>query len=297
MRLGTRASKLALAQARLVAALIGDCEIVALTSAGDRGASVQDKSRWVDGLERELAAGGIDLAVHSAKDVPGRLAEGLALLGCPPRAGSADVLIGARSLAELPAGARVGTSSLRRMAQLRAAHGGLEVVALHGNVDTRLAKLAAGQDGLRAAVLAQAGLQRLALHPQPATVLDQERFVPAPGQGTLALEGRVGDAVAASAVASINDAASFAALRAERALAAELQAGCNTPLGAHASAEGERGLRLRVWLGLPDGSHWISDEQAGDRERPEELAARVAGRLLAVGAGDLLARAEELAAR
>src|SRR4029077_19755272 len=199
MRIGTRGSALALAQARLVLELLGGAEIVVITTAGDRGDAVADKSRWVDALEQALLGGEIDLAVHSAKDVPGELAEGLALLGAPARAGVEDVLCGAGSLAgmkglgDLPRGARVGTGSVRRAAQLLAVREDLKVVAVTGNVDTRLRKLGEGE--CDALVLARAGLQRLGREGDGgAVVLDPARFVPSPGQGTLALEGRGDDA-------------------------------------------------------------------------------------------------------
>jgi hydroxymethylbilane synthase len=301
MRLGTRGSALALAQAHLVAELLGGAEIVTLPTAGEPAASaalVNDKSRWVQELERALAAGEIDVAVHSAKDVPGELAEGLALLGTPTREAPEDVLCGASAVRELPPGARVGTSSVRRAAQLRAARADLEVVPTHGNVDTRLRKLhdRAGE-GLQALVLARAGLRRLDREAEIGAVLDPARFVPAPGQGTLALEGRAEDARARAAVAAITDAGTFACLRAERAVAHALQASCNTPLGAHAAEVAGGGLQLRAWVGLPDGSAWVSDELAGDFEHPERLGRHVAERLTAVGAGELLRQAEHAATR
>ncbi|HLH15073.1 MAG TPA: hydroxymethylbilane synthase [Solirubrobacteraceae bacterium] len=307
LRIGTRRSALALAQAQLVAGLMradARCEIVPMDTRGDRegdgegagdGAGAQDKSRWVQELEHALSAGEIDLAVHSAKDVPGELAAGLALLAAPARASAEDVLCGARSLEALPAGARVGTSSLRRIAQLRAAREDLEVVELRGNVDTRLRKLADPGERLDAIVLARAGLQRLGREREALLTLDPERFVPAPGQGTIALEGRAADARARAAVRALADAHAGACLRAERALARELGASCHTPLGAHACAAGRERLRLRAWVGLPDGSQWTSDEQTGELDAPEQLGRRVAERLLAVGAGELLARAQEMA--
>jgi hydroxymethylbilane synthase len=296
MRIGTRRSALALAQAELVAELLGGGEIVAMLSDGDlpeHGA--QDKSRWVSRLERALVAGEIDLAVHSAKDVPGELAEGLALHGAPARASAQDVVCGVEGLEQLGPGARVGTSSVRRCAQLRAWRADLDVVALAGNVDTRLRKLADADERLDAIVLARAGLQRLGRESEAGAALDPRRFVPAPGQGVLALEGRADDARAREAVAAIGDGDAFVCLLAERALARELGASCNTPLGAHAvPADGGR-LLLRAWVGLPDGSQWIGDELAGDAGRPEALGAQVAQRLLTVGAEDVLARAEEMA--
>src|SRR3954449_3817731 len=186
LRVGTRGSALALAQSTPVAEALG-AELVPVRTTGDRGAGVGDKARWVKELEAALLSGEIDLAVHSAKDVPGELPDGLSIVAAPARGPSEDALCGAPSLAALPPGARVGTSSLRRAAQLRAARDDLDVQEVRGNVDTRLRKLAEGeQDAL---VLARAGLARLG-RDEPAAPLD---WVPAPGQGTLALEGRAGD--------------------------------------------------------------------------------------------------------
>jgi hydroxymethylbilane synthase len=289
MRIGTRASALALAQAELVAALLGGGEIVPIVTSGDRGVASEDKSRWVAELERALAGGQLDLAVHSAKDVPGTLAEGLALVGTTPRAGAEDVLCGARGIEALAPGARVGTSSIRRRAQLAAAREDLEVVSMRGNVDTRLAKLAAGQ--VDALVLARAGLQRLRREDAIDAVLDPARFVPAPGQGTLALQARAADAPVREALARICDAEAFCCLRAERALAGALQASCHTPIGAHA-APCEGGLLLRAWVGLPDGSAWISDELTGEAGDPEALGGEVAARMRLAGADRILAGAD-----
>jgi hydroxymethylbilane synthase len=307
MRIGTRRSALALAQADLLAGLLGDGEIVPIVTSGDRtlagtpqraqpgGAAGEDKSRWVRELEQALARGDVDLAVHSAKDVPGELAEGLELLGAPARAGAEDVICGAAGLDDLRPGGRVGTSSVRRLAQLRAAREDLEVVAIRGNVDTRLRKLADPGEGLDAIVLARAGLQRLGRESELGAVLDPERFVPAPGQGILAVEGRAHDASAREAVAAITDAQAFACLLSERALARELGASCHTPLGAEAVPAGEGGLRLRAWVGLPDGSAWLSDELLGALADAEGLGREVAARMRSAGAGELLRGAEEMA--
>jgi hydroxymethylbilane synthase len=301
MRIGTRRSALALAQAELVARLLGDrCEIVPMVTRGDRASrpgdgTDEDKSRWVAELEDALVRGDIDLAVHSAKDVPGELSDGLALLGAPARAGAEDVLCGADSLDALAPGARVATSSIRRVAQLRAAREDLDVVAIRGNVDTRLRKLSDPSERLDAVVLAHAGLQRLGREDEAGAVLDLERFVPAPGQGILALEGRGDDQHARKAVHAITDTNAFACLLAERALAHELDASCHTPLGAHAApADGGR-LLLRAWVGLPDGAAWASDELLGDLHEPEALGQRVAERLLAVGGAEMLRQAEAMA--
>jgi hydroxymethylbilane synthase len=280
LRLGTRGSALALAQARWVADRLGEpVEIVEIATVGDlrRGASdgaggPGDKSRWTGALEQALVAGEIDLAVHSAKDVPGELAEGTAIVAVPPREDARDVLVGAPSLRALPAGARVGTSALRRRAQVLAASPDLAVVELRGNVDTRLRKLAAGE--VDALVLAAAGLRRLGRDDVVAAPLEGDVFVPAPGQGCLALQAR-----ADRRFDAVSDPAGFAALAAERAVVARLGASCHTPVGVHAGAAG-----LRAFAGLPDGSEWLIDAAA----EPEDLVER----MLAAGVADLLARAE-----
>jgi len=295
MRLATRRSALALAQAELVSRELGGCELVPVTTGGDRGAPAQDKSRWVDELERALLEDRADLAVHSAKDLPGELADGLRLAGAPLRAAPEDVLCGAAGVEQLEPGARVGTSSLRRIAQLRAAREDLEVTELHGNVDTRLARLADPAGGLEAIVLARAGLVRLGREQSAGGSLDPGRFVPAPGQGTLALETRAGDERAASAARGITDEATLASLLAERALARELEADCHTPLGACAQPVGAGELRMRAWIGLPDGSAWLADELYGAVGDPHALASALAGRLRSAGAESLLARAGQMA--
>lgn len=295
MRIGTRGSVLALAQARQVAELLGGAEVVTIRTSGDRHNLAGDKSRWVDAIEQALMNHEIDLAVHSAKDVPGQLAEGLALLGSPTRAPVEDVICGTASLDQLPHGARVGTSSLRRAAQLRAAHPDLEIVPMRGNVDTRLSKLT--EEHLDAIVLARAGLRRLGREQDLGAPLDPKRFVPSPGQGTLALEGRAGDERLADAVVAISDAQTFACLRAERALAAALQATCNTPLGAWCRVIEDGGLLLRAWVGLPNGSAWIVDELRGDADQPEALADALARRMQAVGAAEMLGQVEQAASK
>ncbi len=294
MRIGTRGSALALAQARLVAGMIvqggagdrqggrevAEPEIVVVSTSGDRGESSGEKARWVDAIERALLDGTIDLAVHSAKDVPAETADGLELIASPARADARDALCGAGSLAALPPSARVGTSSLRRTAQLRALREDLEIVELRGNVDTRLRRLAEGV--FDAIVLARAGLQRLGR--DTGAALDE--LVPAAGQGTLALQARAGEEPVAAAVAPLRDRDTETALAAERALVRALGADCHTALGAHARVAGGR-IDLRAWIGLADGSAWIADERSG--EEPEALGREVAERLLAVGAAEMLA--------
>jgi hydroxymethylbilane synthase len=298
MRLGTRGSALALAQAQRVADLLGGAELVttAELGAGDAGERRGgDKARWVRGLEQGLLGGEIDLAVHSAKDVPEELPEGLALLGTPVRGEAEDVLCGTPSLEALPAGARLGTSSPRRTAQLRAARDDIELVPLAGNVDTRLRKLREGHDGLDAIALARAGLERLGCAQAVGAVLDPSRFVPAPGQGTIAIEGRVDDDRARAAAAAITDERTLTALRAERALAHALGSSCHTPIGAHAVLPGEGRLSLRAWLGLPDGSAWIADAIEGSPDEPHALGDALAARMRSAGAAEMLRAAEEMA--
>ncbi len=301
MRIGTRGSALALAQAQSVADALGGAELVEIATAGDRGAPGGDKSRWVAELERALLDGEVNVAVHSAKDVPGELAPGLTIAAVPPRADARDVLVGAGSLDALPPGARVGTSSLRRAAQLRAVRDDLEVVSMRGNVDTRLRKLAEGE--WDAIVLAAAGLQRLGRvvesplrvrlaegREAPAGVLDPGVFVPAPGQGALLVESRAGDE---SRVSEIDDAEAHALVRAERAATAALGATCHTPVGAHAARDGGGAMTLTAFAGLPDGSAWIRDARSGDD--PERLGREVAERMLAAGAAEILRQAEAVA--
>jgi hydroxymethylbilane synthase len=282
LRIGTRRSALALAQARLVADALGGGELVEIVTSGDRGAPGGDKSRWVAELERALVDDAVDVAVHSAKDVPGELAEGLVIAAVPLRADPRDALVGVGSLDELRPRARVGTSSLRRMAQLRAARGDLDVVAMRGNVDTRLRKLAEGE--YDALVLAAAGLERLGRADAAGCRLDD--FVPAPGQGALAVEARADDEPTRGALAALDDPASHAQLLAERALTRALGASCHTPVGAHAQ-DGA----LEAFVGLPDGSLWIRDRMEG--EEPEALGRDLAERMRAAGADDVLRRAQE----
>jgi hydroxymethylbilane synthase len=295
VRLGTRGSALALAQAGMVAQMLGaDVELVEITTSGDEtsrtaAASIGDKSRFVKEIEEALLAGEIDIAVHSAKDVPGVLPDGLAIVGVPARADARDALCGASSLDALAEGASVGTSSLRRRSQLLAARPDLRVSDLRGNVDTRLRKLAEGSHD--AAVLAVAGLKRLGREegsPMPASLM-----TPAPGQGCLALEARRDDAGATALAGAVTDRASLIRLTAERALVEGLDATCHTPVAAYAELDGDR-LSLAAFAGLPDGSTWIRDALEGPAADPAALGREVAERMLAAGAAELLAEAERL---
>jgi hydroxymethylbilane synthase len=287
MRIGTRGSALALAQARWVAERLHESgepvEIVEVVTLGDRGTAVSDKSRWVSELERALDEGRIDVAVHSAKDVPAELADGYELVAVPPRADPRDAICGVAELRELPRGARVGTSSLRRAAQLHAVRPDLQIVRVRGNVDTRLRKLADGEAD--ALVLALAGLERLGRADAAGGTLD--RLVPAAGQGALALQARPG-ALSAAQRDAVNDPAAMACVAAERALVHALGAGCETPVGAHCRMLDDGRASLTGWVGLPDGAAWLRDEVFGD---PAQLGVRCAERMLAAGAADLLEQA------
>jgi hydroxymethylbilane synthase len=285
IRIGTRGSALAMAQARWVAERLGEAtELVAVTTAGDRGTPTADKSRWVSALELRLLAGEIDIAVHSAKDVPAELADGLKALAITPREDPRDVICGAPSLMALAPGAVVGTGSLRRTAQLRAARQDIEVVPINGNVDTRLRKLAERE--VDALVLAAAGLARLGRSEEAGALLPE--LVPAAGQGALLIEGRDG-ALEPEQLAALGDPEATACVTAERDLVHALGASCNTPVGAHARTVEGGDLELIGWVGLPDGSAWIRDQLRGPSAG---LGRAVADRLTAVGASELLSRAE-----
>jgi hydroxymethylbilane synthase len=288
LRIATRGSQLALTQSGMVAEMLGGAELVEVSSDGLPG----DKSRFVRAVEQAVLDGRADIGVHSAKDLPGEEVEGLEIAAVPPREDPADAWIGAgTSLEDIPEGAKVGTVSLRRRAQLLAARPDLELLDLNGNVDTRLRKLAEGD--YDAIVLAAAGLRRLGREGEIGFRVPEDRMVPAAGQGALAVQVRSGDEETAAAVRAIGDATSFAELRAERACFTRLDADCSTPIGVHARVEGE-GLRIGAFIGLPDGSEWIRDELDADVSDPEAAGTDLAKRLLGAGAADLLARAAAL---
>jgi hydroxymethylbilane synthase len=290
LRIATRGSALALTQARTVADLLGGAELVEVSSDGEPG----DKARFVRAVETALLDGRADVGVHSAKDLPGEEVKGLEIAAVPPREDPADAWIGVGvSLEDAPEGARVGTVSLRRRAQLLAARPDLEVLDLNGNVDTRLRKLAEGD--YDAIILAAAGLRRLGREEEIGFRIPEDRMVPAAGQGALALQVRAGDEESAAAVRSVGDARAFAELRAERACFTRLDASCSTPIGVHAKCSGEV-LRVGAFVGLPDGAEWIRDELEADPGDPEAAGRELAKRLLGAGAGELLMRAAEQAA-
>jgi hydroxymethylbilane synthase len=294
IRLGTRGSPLALTQANWVAQrLDAEVELVTVRTSGDERrhgpVATSDKARFVRQLEDALVTEVIDLAVHSAKDVPGELLDGLAIVGVPESADPRDALCGATGLDDLDEGAVVGTASLRRQAELLALRPDLQIVELRGNVDTRLRRLDEG--GYDAIVLANAGLERLGVS---ARGVPLPELVPAAGQGCLALEARADDEPIAALAAAVTDERALTRLTAERALVTAIGATCHTPVGAHAAPVDESSgpLRLTAFVGLPDGSHWIRDELDGDPGEPVALGSEAAERLLAAGAAGLLSEAE-----
>jgi hydroxymethylbilane synthase len=286
IRIATRNSALAKAQAGQVAALLGGAELVEVSSDGEMG----DKGRFVRGVERALLDGEADIGVHSAKDVPAEMPEGLTIAAVPAREDPSDVWIGVGdSLDDVLEGTRVGTASLRRRAQLLAARSDLEVSELHGNVDTRLRKLVEGE--FDAIVLAAAGLKRLGRGGEASFAIPAEAMTRAPGQGALVLQAREDDADAVEAAAAIGDEMALRELTAERAVVALLDATCSTPIGVHARVKDER-IEIDAFVGLPDGSEWIRDRVEGDAEEPAATGALLVQRLLATGAREILDRAE-----
>jgi hydroxymethylbilane synthase len=304
IRIGTRRSALARTQAewvraRLRAACPGvDARLVLIETQGDRllGAPLAKfggKGLFVKELEEGLLEGRVDIAVHSLKDVPVELPEGLHLAAICEREDPRDALVARRDarLAELPPGARVGTSSLRRQALLKTIRPDLQVVPIRGNVQTRLGRLDEG--GVDAIVLALAGLRRLGLEAWATEVFDPGLFVPAIGQGALAIESRADDAGTNARAAKIDHGLSARAAAAERAFLARLGGGCQVPLGAYATLEdGE--LLLRAFLGSPDGARVIRGERRGGRADGEQIGRDLAEVFLAQGAGEIIAELEGL---
>jgi len=289
LRLGTRRSPLALAQAEEARARLADAhalsesdiELVSVTASGDRIqdrplAEIGGKALWTKELDAWLLAGEIDFAVHSAKDVETLRPAGIAIAAILPREDVRDVLVGADSIHALPQGARIGTSAPRRAAQLLHARPDCSVVSFRGNVATRLAKLAAGEAD--ATFLAAAGLNRLGErgtgHPLPA-----EEWLPAPGQGAIAIECRADDSATRALLCAIDDPASHAAVQAERALLAALGGNCHSPVAVltlpDTAQPGGTGLHLRAALFSPDGAERTYGEArfaAGDLNGPIRLA-------------------------
>jgi len=288
LRIGTRRSRLALAQAGEVAERLAragiESELVPMATSGDRGASAASSPSGVKGLfvaeiVRGLQAGVVDLAVHSAKDLPASDEEGVVVAAVPPRADPSDLLVTRDPT--LRREAMVGTSSVRRRAQLVALRPELRFVEIRGNVDRRLRMVEDGElDGV---VLAAAGIARLGVTPPSSEVLP---IVPAPGQGCLALQARADDRATREAVASLDDPESRMAFEAERSVVTLLGGGCALPLGALATITGDT-VRLVALVADPDGSRILRAES--EAATPDMVAEAVASELLAGGAGEILA--------
>ena len=292
--IGSRGSQLALWQSHWVAgelhALGVETSLEIIKTTGDKItdvplAKVGTKGLFTKELEEALMERRIDLAVHSLKDMPTDLPAGLMLAAVPPREDPRDAIVGA-TLLELRAGARVGTSSLRRAAQLRAVRPDLQVEPVRGNLDTRLRKLDEGQ--YDAIVLAAAGLRRLGWASRIAELLDPEVMCPAVGQGALAIETRNGGDAAAAICARLTDTATWQCVQAERAVLRALGGGCQVPIGAHATIDELGRMNLTAVVASPDGVQVISHHLHGSPGGAERLGGEMAAHLLANGAGLIL---------
>jgi hydroxymethylbilane synthase len=302
LRVGTRGSALARWQASHVAELLAQAGMTTTeTIIRTKGDVVQDrpltavggKGLFTKEIDEALLRGEVDVAVHSAKDLPSERPPGLLLAAFLPREDPRDALVARDGLTldTLPVGARVGSSSLRRVAQLRALRPDLESVALRGNVDTRVRRVEEGV--VDAALLAMAGLRRLGLDGRVTQALDTTTMLPAPGQGALAIEIRDGDLRLAQIFARLSDPSTFACVTAERALQGRLAGGCQTPIAAHARVEGSR-LTLEALVASLDGRTIVRSHGEGSVANPTETGIRLAEDLLARGAGDLLQAARAL---
>ena len=296
LRIGTRASALARTQTGTVAAALGvPYEVVHVVTEGDRSSAAVTEfggtGVFVSALRTALLNDEIDVAVHSYKDLPTAPAPGIALAAVPPREDPRDALVARDGLVlgELPPGSRVGTGAPRRAAQLRALGLGLEIVPLRGNVDTRLGKVSGGE--LDAVVVALAGLRRLGREGEVTEILDPIQVLPAPAQGALAIECRADDAGAAEVLAVLDSPDTRAAVTAERALLAALEAGCSAPVGALAEiAEGDEGpeIFLRGSVTAVDGSDAVRLSATGPTTDAEGVGRRLAAELLADGADTMM---------
>jgi len=300
--IATRESALALWQAKHIQARLAELyprlpvTLLGMTTEGDRtlGASlakIGGKGLFVKELEEAMREGRADIAVHSLKDVPMNLPEDFALAAVPARADPRDALVSNRypSLAALPRRARVGTSSLRRESQLRAKFPHLAIEPLRGNVQTRLRKLDEGQ--YDAVILAAAGLKRLGLEERIAAILAPEELLPAVGQGALGIECLAARADIIAMLAPLNDGATLACVSAERALSRALAGSCNVPIAGFAENSGDQ-LRLRAYVGAPDGTRHVRGDREGAASEAEALGAALAEDLRARGATAILAALE-----
>lgn len=295
--IGTRGSRLALAQVELVASALRDAhpavslEVREIRTEGDVNAAplslIGGLGVFTKAIEDALLHGECDIAVHSLKDLPADLPPGLVLAAVPPREDPRDALVTRDGvpLASLPAGARIGTGSGRRAVLLRMMRADVRTVEIRGNVDTRIRKLDAGE--CDAIVLACAGLKRLGLHGRISLALPVEVSIPAPGQGIVAIEVRADRPDVASAIETIGDAEAMDALTAERAIVSALGGGCQMPLGAYARIDAAE-LQVEAVVIAPDASRVIRESGSGPRTDAAELGMRIADALLQQGAGAIL---------
>ncbi len=302
IRIASRESRLAMAQSEWVAAKLREfhpgcaVEIIGMTTQGDQIldkplAQIGGKGLFIKELEVAMEAGRANIAVHSMKDVPMNLPEGFALAVVDGREEVRDAFVSNRfaTLADMPAGSVVGTSSLRRESQLRHHYPNLKVRSLRGNVNTRLAKLDAGE--YDAIILAAAGLRRLGFHERIRALLPFEQFLPAIAQGSLGIEYPADRADLRAALAPFESADSATIIAAERAFGRRLSASCDVPLGAHASIAGGA-LHLEGFVALPDGSRMLRETLSSDISTPEAAGTALAERMLALGADQILAALE-----
>jgi hydroxymethylbilane synthase len=296
LRIGTRGSTLALWQANHIAdqlrPLVGSVELVHVQTEGDRDQSaslahIGGRGVFTKEIERALLDGRADVAVHSLKDLPTQPVEGLVLAAVPRRGPTGDVLVAVHvsRFEDLPAGARIATGSLRRRAQLLHRRPDLRLADIRGNVETRLRKLK--DDGYDGLVLAQAGLERLGLAGHITEVLDPDWMLPAVGQGALGLECRSDDVAARQLLARLDDPATRSAVEAERSLLYQLGAGCQVPLGALATVNGDT-MTLRAAVLAGDGSRRIAGEESGAFGDAAAVGERLAERLRGLGAMEML---------
>lgn len=299
LRIATRQSRLALWQAEHVAHALRlahpqlQVELVPMTTQGDRVldrtlSQIGGKGLFIKELEIAIAAGRADIAVHSMKDVPSELPDDMTLAAMLARADARDAFVSTSfaSLAALPNGARVGTSSLRRQAQLKALRPDLQMLTLRGNVETRLRKLDAGE--YDAIILASAGLQRLGLQSRITTSIEPEHSLPAVGQAIIGIECRKDDARSINLVQALEDHDARLCCTAERALAQRLEGSCQSPIAAYATLANGC-LNLEAMVGAIDGSRIYRERATGPAEQASALGVALAERLLAAGAGQLLA--------
>jgi hydroxymethylbilane synthase len=295
IRIGTRGSRLALAQAQMVADMLKSrnpamvVELVSIRTAGDvmppeRRRNADGKTAFTKEIEESLLRGDIDLAVHSAKDIPSEMDGRLVLAATPPRGDHRDALVSRLAFEELPRGARIGTSSVRRKAQLLRLRSDVEVVEVHGNVETRIGKV--GRGGLDGVVLAAAGLARIGLEGSVTRYFEVGEMVPAPCQGIIAVEARRGDSKSLSAAVKIDDAVTHKALVCERAFSSALGGDCYVPIGAYAEVKGGR-IELTGLVASPDGRE-VHVRKMGPGEDPVELGERLARALIEEGAGRVM---------